>query len=620
MKQVIVVEGKISEDLLHKFSSDKKSTIISFDYNSHKILKDFNIKHKIIEQYFDENDKSLIEDTSLKLATSWYKDEIISNYLEFEGFNLGTLLELELTPYLLSHIKRVLGVTRIIELENPDLIQSYGLDNYVKKLIKNGQIKIELFKKNISNKLFFDEIQIPIKLGFIKIKIKISRKRYFLLKKILDKIFYTFFKIKADKKLLNTNETILLVDFNTKNYGNFLQSFGESEKNIIILNQRKPAIWDLKSLKIILNSNCKILDMEIFQNNKLKYIKSQNIIFLKNNLEHLWESNDRLKNIFSISDNSFWEIIKEDFKKIIHDRTVESVARMTLLKEFFQKSKIKLILDWAHTGTEEKEINHFSDVAKIPVFCLQHGIMTLNPKFEKYHPLMPVLPKNNEKMCVWGEIMERYLVSHNIDKESIIVTGSPRHDLFFKIPSAKQKSEKVLIASNLFFHSNFNGTDIRAFERFELFLIRILELIKKHNKIPIVKLHATEFFDTAAIVRKVDPSIPIYQEEDILELLESCDYVISMNYSTIILDSLILKKPTLVILPEIQNFQEEDVIKNNAVLAASNLEEIDEKFSLLISDVSYKEELILNGKKFIEKYFSFQGDASRNLSELLMKF
>ena len=166
---------------------------------------------------------------------------------------------------------------------------------------------------------------------------------------------------------------------------------------------------------------------------------------------------------------------------------------------------------------------------------------------------------------------------------------------------------------------NFDGNDTRAIERFELFLKETLEYIKKNSKKkPIIKLHATEYFNILPIIKKIDPSIPIYQHQDILELLESCEIVISLNYSTMLLDALILNKPTLVFLPEKQNYEEEEIIKQNAVLSVSNISELEIKMKQIMFDEDVRNNLIKNGKLFIEKYFSFQGNSCEILKSKLL--
>ncbi len=617
MKEVILVEGVIDFSIIKKDYFKNDSLVISFDFNSHKSLNENNIKHKLVEEYFYEEDISKIDNFSLRLGTTWYKDRKIEEYLLYDGINLGSLLELEMPSYFFKILKRLFGIKKILEKEKPTKITSYSLKRYVNEFCKNSKIEIKNYEKTKKVGLFFDEISIPLNLGFTIKNIKISRKNYFRLKNTVDEISNFIWKTKSNRNELEKKESILLVDFNTKLYEDFLKSFPSSDKNIIILNQRKPAIWNFETLQIIKNSNCKILSIKDFENKITKYKNQLEQNKLNKKLKQMLEE-DSLDVIFSHNQESFWSIIKDDFSKIIIKRFSESIERLILINEVFDKINIKSVLDWAHTGMEEKEISFIANKKNIPIFCLQHGIMTLNPKFEKYHSIMPVLPSNNSKMLVWGKIMESYLLEHKIDSKQITIVGSPRHDRFFKKKYVKNNNT-ILIASNLFFHVNFDGNDTRAIERFESFLNETLEYIKKNsNKKPIIKLHATEYFEISSIIKKIDPSIPIYQHHDILELLESCDILISLNYSTILLDALILNKPTLVFLPEKQNFEDEEIIKQMAVLPVSNNSELEIKLKQILFDEDIRNDLIKNGKKFIEKYFSYQGNSCKILTSFLL--
>jgi hypothetical protein len=620
MNEIILVEGKIDFNILDRNLFNNNLLVVSFDFESHKSLNENNIKHKLVEEYFSEEDKLEIDNLSLKLGITWYKHKKIMEYQKYEEINLGSLLELEMPSYFFKILKRLMGIKKIIEKENPKKIVSYSLKKYVNECCKKEKIESINFEKRKQTGLFFDEISIPLSLGITTKNLKISRKNYFKLKNMVDKISNLIWRTKSTKKLLQNKETILLLDFNTKLYEDFLKSFSNSDKNIIILNQRKPSIWNFETLQIIKNSNCKILSIKDFEN---KITKDKNELeqkILNKKLKEMLNDLNSLNIIFSHNQESFWNIIKDEFSEIIIKRFSESVERLILIDKMFNEMNIKSVLDWAHTGMEEKEISFLANKRGISIFCLQHGIMTLNPKFEKYHSIMPVLPSNNSKMLVWGKIMEDYLLEHKIDSKQIAIVGSPRHDRFFKKKISKNNNT-ILIASNLFFHVNFNGNDTRAIERFELFLKETLEYIKKNSKKkPIIKLHATEYFNISPIIKKIDPSIPIYQHQDILELLKSCEILISLNYSTVLLDALILNKPTLVFLPEKQNFEEEEIIKQNAVLSVSNISELEIKMKQILFDENIRNNLIKNGKLFIEKYFSFQGNSCEILkSELLGK-
>ncbi len=618
MKELILVDGIVDFKIINRDLFQNDSTVVSFDFDAHKSLDDNKIKHILVEDYFSEKDKLELDELSLKFTTSWHKDKKIEKWIEFENLNLGSLLELEMPIYFFKVLKRIIGVKKVLEKENPDKIISYSLKKYVEHICNNRKIKVKFFDKNIATGLHFDKMTIPLKLGFMKKNLKISRKYYFKIKNIVDKILNLIWKINPSEEKIRNKESILLLDFSTKIYEDFLKKNQTDDKNIIILNQRKPAIWNFETLNIIKNSKCKVLSIKNFENSQTKNKNITKQYELNRNLKLMWNDEKTLKIIFTHNGESFWEIIKNDFSKLITKRFSESIERLILINEMFDKMKIELVVDWAHTGMEEKEISYVANKKKISIFCLQHGTMTLNPKFEKYHPLMPVLPSNNSQMLVWGEIMKSYLLEHKVNPNDITIVGSPRHDRFFK-KKMLTNDNTVLIASNLFFPYNFDGNDTRAYDRYVLYIKEILEFIKKNsNKTPIIKLHQAEYFDISSIVKKIDPSIIIYQYEDVLELLEKCDVLISLNYSTILVDALILNKPSMVILAEKQNYEEEEIIKRNAVLAVSDISELETKLKQILFENNTRKNLVLNGKKFVEDYFSYKGNSSEYLIKWLL--
>ena len=618
IKTLVLVDGKIDFNIL-KSEYLKDSIVITFDYYSHKSLSEKKIEHNYVEDYFNEKDKKQIDDLALKLGTNWYKDKTIEKILNYDGLNLGSLLELEMPSYFFKHLKIIMGIKKIVEKENPKKIISFSLNNYVKHICKNYDMDLILLKNNRVSNLFFDKIEIPINLGFTSKKIKLTRKNYFRLKKTVDSISNLIWKTKVNIKSIKNQKSIIIFDFHTISYKDLIKIFSSNSKNIIILNQRKPAIWNSESLNIIKKSNCKILSLEDFENKNTKTKASKENQVLKNKLEDLWGENKILEEIFLLNNESFWEIIKEDFSQIITKRLTESIQRFNLLKELFEKITISVILDWAHVAMEEKEMTHMANKQNIPILCLQHGVMTLNSSFEKYLPIMPVLPSNNSKMLVWGKTMESYLLKHHVSPTNIEIIGSPRHDRFFKRRNQIKNDFTILIASNNLFHVNFNGNETQAYQNLEYYIKNILKFIKLNtNKKPIIKLHSSEYFNIASIIKNIDPNIPIYQHEDLLPILETCDSLISLNYSTILVDGLILKKPTMVILPEKQNYEEEDIIKKGAVVVVSNKVELETKLNDFLCNKQFRNDLIVNGEDFLDEYFSFQGNSSKVLSEFLL--
>ena len=61
MTKLYILE-KIEESKLLSLTDDNFSNFISFDYNSHKILSDKNISHKLIDDFLNDYDRKKIED------------------------------------------------------------------------------------------------------------------------------------------------------------------------------------------------------------------------------------------------------------------------------------------------------------------------------------------------------------------------------------------------------------------------------------------------------------------------------------------------------------------------------------------------------------------------------
>ena len=73
MNEIILVEGKIDFNILDRNLFNNNLLVVSFDFESHKSLNENNIKHKLVEEYFSEEDKLEIDNLSLKLGITWYK-------------------------------------------------------------------------------------------------------------------------------------------------------------------------------------------------------------------------------------------------------------------------------------------------------------------------------------------------------------------------------------------------------------------------------------------------------------------------------------------------------------------------------------------------------------------
>jgi hypothetical protein len=537
--------------------------------------------------------------------------------MKFEELNLGNLLEIELITYIFEMLKKILGLKKILAKEQFSTIYASSLSE-ISEFFNKEKTKTIQRSKRSEESLYFDKIEIPINIG-TKIKtITISRDKYTKIKKISEKISDLVLNLKYKPKI--DDEIVLLLDFNPVMYPNLLKELKIKNKNIVLLNQRRPAIWNLESMKIVKNSKCKILNLEDeFAEKKIKNLSiSKNKILEQ--INEIWKNEDEFEAFFSINGKSFWKLIREQFKKMLDRRFMEAITRKSQIENFFEKTQVKSILEWAHNGFEEKIVVNIAEKKEIPVFLLQHGTAPINEKWNKYHNLMPYFPSSRVKLITWGKAMKKFVLENKISEKQVIDLGSPKHDLFFSTRNTVNHNT-VLIAANGFMHNNFAGNDSRSYQYLENYFSEICRLVPKlSSKQIIVKLHPGQFYyDMKPLIQKIDSKIHIFQNQNIMDLIKTCDIMISLNYSTALLDAMILQKPTMLVLPEKQGYEKEDFITKEATLFEPKIEKIEQSLKNILNNQEFRENLIKKGNEFVDYYLVNQGNASKEVAEFIEK-
>lgn len=274
---IFLIEGNI--DIL-KIKNDMATydtcKLFALNYESHKILVENDLKHEIAENFLSNEDRKKIDDDSIHTTSTWYNDQTIKEIITFEGINLGSLIEMELLQYFVKIYGNIITIDKIIENESPSHIVSYtSLNDYVERICKQKNIYINSHTLQQSPSLQFDKINIKYDFGPYPVSINISRKTFMKIRKIADKITNLFLRLKPNMKLIGDKKSIVLLDFNPVQYELLIKELSSLNKNIILINQRRPAIWNFQSFKIIKNSNCKIIHLNDFEE---KIDKKFNII------------------------------------------------------------------------------------------------------------------------------------------------------------------------------------------------------------------------------------------------------------------------------------------------------------------------------------------------------
>ena len=109
---VILIDSSHDVSELKKIIEKQTTKIISFDYESHIQLKNEQIEHEISDNYIDNSVLQHIQKKSYVL-TEWFNEPTIKNFIEYENINLGKLLHVEFTYFLIKFLKKFLEVNQI---------------------------------------------------------------------------------------------------------------------------------------------------------------------------------------------------------------------------------------------------------------------------------------------------------------------------------------------------------------------------------------------------------------------------------------------------------------------------------------------------------------------------
>jgi len=618
---IIFLEGDIDKKLINKISNDHSSSqIFTLDYTSHKKLESLSINHNLSDDELSDSDKKEIDMIVTDLASNWYKK--FENNLSFHDIILPKMIETEIVLYLSSLYIKTFSIDKILKKVTPNsVLSSSGINDFIKKQCESLHLPCETIEIIKDNELLFDKINLKFNILGSPRSLNISRKKFLRIKEIFENLLYKI--VKTDLSSLAEQKSIVLLDFNTVQYEELFRELSNLDKNVILINQRRPAIWNLKSLQIIKNSKLKIFNLNEFQTEHQKLI-NESIDNFKINIDHMFDNESHLANLFSINQISFWDSIKNSFKKICYSRFFESITRIILFEKFFTNFKTSVILEWAETGQEEKDCLYVSKNFNIPSIMLQHARMPISPMWKPYGKFLGYFtdPLLSTKQAVWGDSTQNYAISCGHKKENVIITGSPRHDKFFNYNLKSNKKGIILFATTGWAGVATETSTVRSMIQFENFVKAVFDIMKKFpDKQLIIKPHphSENLVNALSIFKKLDPTIQVLPNANLTELIDSSEIVITFTNSTVALESIILGKPTMSL--QIENWaKDEEIAKMNAVYSIYMENEIEEGIKKLLYDEDFKNELKKNAKKFLNQYMKFPGESSKKLAEELNSF
>tara|TARA_B100000029_G_scaffold522_1_gene686 strand:- start:3352 stop:5229 length:1878 start_codon:yes stop_codon:yes gene_type:complete len=611
------------EKLDESIFSDNEYLIFSFNIDVYNFLKNKKHDFKIADEYLTSDDHSKIYEYTTSFY-DWHKRDQILETMELEGTNLlGIFDTAELHHLLIREIHCFIILKRILEkFHFTEIYANKHLSIMMTSILKDNYKIIQIPNLHHDFAIPFEKYSIPLSILGYKIPITLSRNTY---KKI--KSTFESFVGKGSNLWFNPNnskKSILFLEFNFEQYLDLFKNI-KSDKNIILVNMRRPAFTDLNSLKLLKNLNCSIVTPDYFLSSYEKKLVLKNTKKYLVNLNKIWTQSDLLSKIFRIEDCSIWNTIKDILLQTYQRRLEDYVKLILFAKKISTSINLSCIVSLNVIGETEKSI--LDQNKKIPSILLEHGFTNYVPELSKFD-ISNMYSLFKDKIALWGNIQKEYLIKqHSIPEERILTIGSSRHDAFFNQNIPHNTSKKTVLITPGQFDEPNAVYDTNSFIKYNTLFKKLLSILKQIPDVSvIIKLHPSQQKNNLYLkkmIQKIDSNIPIKQSTPIINEIQSCDVLINifpeLFPSTVLLEGLILKKPIMNISLYDRHYDFE-FEKDESVLSINDSGDLEKNIKKLLFDKEFQSRLIQNGTKHVNRYMSNPGHASKELARILNSY
>ena len=608
MKNLYILQD-INEEKLSELK-EENAVFIAFDYISHKILAKNKIKHNLIDDYINENDrKEIFQFCSTCLKQYERYDE---SDLKFHNIDLVSIVDRnELHEFLMDLIPKIKALKKIIDKGLYDTI-FVSSDIYEIFLETKFKSNIKFLNKIEKNLLTLEKVDIPLNFEIMETKFTISRKKYKMLKGNIEKTTTGLFRL---RKNYENKKKIVLVEFDPEIYHDLLQEINKRGFQPVLVNFRKTATASLRSIKYLKKSNSLVMLAEDWlKKSQFEEIKTARANFL-HKIKNVTKNKIFLPNCV-YEEIDFNVIIQKKINNILIQRLDEYLIQILVAESIKNADDIAGIITLNFSGETEKIFSRIQ--SDTPVILLQHGFANYT-KAISYFDILDDYHLIKHKIAVWGDIIKDYLIHvKSIPENKIIVSGSPKYDSYSRIEKNK-KNQKIMLVTLRPIITHMEGPRIELYKKYEKTLHKLIQISKDVENLQIIfKLHPQQNISNQIIINmiKENEGIKILQFDPIKELLADCDLHVNIapdnfDASSVILEAMMMGKPTLNIRLQ-KNEIEFEFIKDNAIKSVyydSNIERS------VLDLISYHgtDELFSNSQNFLNKYMKNRGNAAKKL-------
>jgi hypothetical protein len=603
--------------LLNQIKNNKNHIVLPLNYELEKSLQNKNIQTIIEENILDFEDYFLIDELTLKLSRGWYNEQI-NEKLYYEEIDISKLLSNEIYQIFLRIIHKIILLEKVIKKINPKIIKINNFDNILNEIsieiCKHNKIEIEIINENNSDQIEnrFDKINFSIKLFGKNREIHVSRKIFNILKNCFEKYWnLKYFLSSSLKSDYNAKkESILLLDFNLTLDENFISYLSRKKYNIFLMNNRRPLIWNKKSLEIA----------EKIQFKKIKSIGYK----IEKNKEILLKFNKLIEKHFNYNQFNFSNIkLGSQFMKIVlkinQKRLPEIILKIKHYKKLIENNKIDGVWVLDDFGDDKVAVNVFQN-ANIPVGVFLAGNLTSQWKDKICTVESYLIDRTANKFIIWGENDYKNCIESKVNLEKIEIGGAPRYEKFNKIKTTDDGY--ILILTGAFPSTAWSFFLSTSFiTKFENKVNQVFLELKKFNKKIILKRHPTqgknEIINYEKMLLKIIPDAVVLKESNTTDLISKSSVVIATP-STVVEETILLDKP-IILIPYISNNDRIPYASTGAVIEINDVNTTYEKIHDSLFNEKVRERLKKGRENFIKKVFNYTNSASERHDEIMLE-
>lgn len=435
---------------------------------------------------------------------------------------------------------------------------------------------------------------------------KVLLKHSFNVKSKIRKIIVGKNPINYSEILITTHSVFLQGNENVR-MENVITEFEKRYSTSVIYYDDLASLGLKTRLQRIKNRNVNAIelfcDKKVLQiiNSRYKYYKS------------VWNKikiSETFKKLIDHNNKSVYDGLKERFEFVFTRMIYEAIYYVETTKNAIKLIKPKLIIMMGGPTLQCKAIAIASKYYNLSCMEIQEGLIdsTIYHTYSKDDILRGYIKP--DKIAVYGDYTKKQLLNFGgYSENEIVIVGQPNTDKFFntfkdinklnkkeKLNELKIHGKKVVLYAPV---SNLSKdvalyvikSIVKAFENTEYSLF-----IKPHPR--------DEYIKEYLKIINNKKNVALRQDYNIYEAIILSDIVIAFSNCTVIMETLILNKKIIGIMPsdKIQFKLYDPYVKSGAVLLLNNLSKIYETTHNLINNKELQKELDDNRNKFISRH------------------